>query len=274
MVVWGGAGSSGYLADGAYYVPSTNTWNKMSTAPLSARLPVAAAWFPSTGRFTVWGSAVGLENDGAAWQALGDSWTTIAAAPLAGRGMAAVGSDASSLTIWGGFDNSLNPFLDGARYSASTGSWTRLPDPPSSFIARLIPSIAPLDDGFALFGGASYSGDHDDGLAWFKGAWHSIPSAPIGSSPAKHWYGASWCIGHSCYVWSGGVSEGAGTLLSTGAAIDVDAGTWTSMPTANAPAPRDSATTVVAGSYAIVWGGANDTKTATIAFADGALYVP
>ncbi len=110
MLVWGGKGTSGVLADGAVYDPKLDTWKPISTvnAP-SARALHSAVW---TGReMLILGGATpaGLLSSGFAYNPATDSWRplTTAGTPTPRSGSVAVWTGAQTLIYGGNGQNSV-----------------------------------------------------------------------------------------------------------------------------------------------------------------------
>jgi len=111
VLVWGGQAQGSPTAfgdefsDGALYDPVKNTWKPMAPWPLAPRYGARAVWTGT--RLVVWGgaSAEAGDNppplgDGAAYDPGSDHWTTLPAAPVAGR-IARAGSGVYNLTKFG-----------------------------------------------------------------------------------------------------------------------------------------------------------------------------
>jgi hypothetical protein len=85
----------------------------------------------------VWGGFSGSQqqtiySDGAAYDPTAKTWSMLPAAPIAGREYATSVWTGRSLFIWGGFTNASTgtPATDGALYTPSDHSWTKLPPSP------------------------------------------------------------------------------------------------------------------------------------------------
>jgi N-acetylneuraminic acid mutarotase len=87
MIVWGGhrCGQQGQaLSDGASYDPQTNTWQKLTAAPIHGRARHLLAWgAPSDARAFVWGgtyeesTTTFAPTDGAAFDPATSSWSSV-----------------------------------------------------------------------------------------------------------------------------------------------------------------------------------------------------
>jgi N-acetylneuraminic acid mutarotase len=73
--------------DGAAYDPTTDSWRKLPTAPISGRASAAAVW--AGDRLVVWGGFSGPDkalDDGAAYLPDENAWAQLPSAPITGRG--------------------------------------------------------------------------------------------------------------------------------------------------------------------------------------------
>lgn len=84
-----------------------------------------------------------------------------------------------------------------------------------------------------------------EATGWRNGASANAPTARY--AHAAVWTGQVWL------VWGGAL--GGGLVSGTGAAYDVNAGTWAPISTLDAPTPRRGHTAVWTGSRMLVWGG-------------------
>jgi N-acetylneuraminic acid mutarotase len=153
LLVWGGqhgdSTAPDYLADGAAYNPTTDTWRPMAKAPLSPR---STTGFWTGKEFLVWGGEGpnAAFVDGAAYDPAADTWRPIPRAPLvARRGFAAVWTGTDML-IWGGAAASGPSFYgNGALYDPAAGRWRRMkPGSP-----RFIPDTAWTGSSLLVWGG-------------------------------------------------------------------------------------------------------------------------
>ncbi len=130
MILWGGTGASGDLADGVRYNPSTKTWTAMGSvnAPTARNRP-RAVWTGT--EMIVWGGSTGgtAVNTGARYNPTTNTWTAISTtgAPAGRIDPAAVWSGTEML-IWGGGVGFFGgaSFNDGARYNPTTNTWTAM----------------------------------------------------------------------------------------------------------------------------------------------------
>jgi hypothetical protein len=142
VLIWGGVGADGALADGAAYQPRSNTWRSLPRAPLSPRSGMAFAW---TGlEFILWSGEHVREGrikpaeDGAAYNPKTNQWRMLANANIAGRSDAfsSYQRSAAGVVIWGGLLES-GFARDGAVYLPSEDRFQPLAFPPSQVQARV-----------------------------------------------------------------------------------------------------------------------------------------
>lgn len=180
MLVWGGSDLqnkqvSRYFDDGAAYDPETDTWRKLSQAPIDARSPLSV-W---TGReLIVWGAAVRLEErprDGAAYDPAVDSWRAIAEAPIELTDATAVWTGREMIVFGAALHGGNFPETEtaiGAAYDPAADTWRRLPDselyPNASTVAWNGQDLVAWDD---LHDTAAYDPAGD--------AWRRLPKAPL-----------------------------------------------------------------------------------------------
>lgn len=130
MIVWGGMGSSGLLADGARYNPTTGVWTALPGAGAPAARYLHSAVWTGT-EMIVWGgferqgpSLVAL-NSGARYSVATHSWTALplSNAPSARHAHSAVWSG-TEMIIYGGSQSVAGASLaDGGRFSVAQNSW-------------------------------------------------------------------------------------------------------------------------------------------------------
>src|SRR2546430_6604578 len=127
MRVWGVSECGGRAVSGVLYIPSSDSWEPMTTsgAPFP-RLGHTAVWTGS--RMLVWGGedASGKTNTGGLYDPATDTWTatTTIDAPIARAGHAAVWMG-SRLLVWGGDAQVLGHLTTtGGQYDPATDSWS------------------------------------------------------------------------------------------------------------------------------------------------------
>jgi N-acetylneuraminic acid mutarotase len=224
MIVWGGYHyTSGYLADGAAYNPSSNTWRTIAAAPTGfyGRREHSAVYVG--GKMVVFGgygtSCSGSYcGDAAAYDPVANTWTLLTppSTDLDGRYYSvglATGTTAKPLALfWGGYGSYVS--------SASQRNTGAMYDPAAA-------------------------------TPWKS---MTLPSDTIFPG-SKRWYHVGWSTGNAVYFWGG--TSSTTSYVANGASYDLATDTWKAMPDSNAPAGRNLATSVWTGAEAIVWGGYN-----------------
>ena len=223
VLVWGGqkqsslTGFGDEFSDGALYDPTRNTWKAMAEWPLAERYGARAVWTGS--RLVVWGGAAsaGGEDppplaDGAAYDPASDRWTTLAAAPLAGRIAPLAGPrGGSALFSWGPGevrDGRRAPAADSAVYDPAGNRWSpaaAVPDPPKQTWCLDPSGCVGVDTGHrVVFAG--------QGLAWDAAGdrWSTIANNQL-SDPFLEGKAAAW-TGSRIYLWGGGTTNGPGDV--------------------------------------------------------------
>jgi hypothetical protein len=172
MLVWGGSddavteGFEGapkrYLADGAAYDPTSDSWRPLAKAPFTPHSEHTAVWTGS--EMLVWDGIAGAAYDPAA-----DTWRSLPTSPLSARhGHTAVWTGEEML-VWGGQVDGRGdrPLADGAAYSPARDEWTLLPDAPLGPRDR---HAAVWTDGAMLVWGGCCSGGFENPRYWADGA--------------------------------------------------------------------------------------------------------
>ena len=131
MIVWGGAGASGYLNTGGRYDPITNVWTATNTANApSARTVHGPVWTGS--EMIVWGGHFfdGSDhylNSGGRYNPNTNTWTATSTANAPdGRSIHTAVWTGSEMIVWGG-EAGLDLgyyFNTGGRYDPGTDRWT------------------------------------------------------------------------------------------------------------------------------------------------------
>lgn len=284
MIVWGGATTTSYTSarnDGAVYDAALDTWTMMSTtgAP-SARYFHSAVWTGS--KMIVWGGYNGSYlADGAAYDPATNSWSAIAAAPLAARQQHNAEFADGKMIVYGGYSGTY--YGDAAAYDPAANSWTTLTPPSTDLDARYyaMSAVDPTKKLVAFWGGYGntyVSSSYNKGTGGIfdvaAGTWKSIglPADTVMPYPRRY-LGTTWWAPDGFYVWGGygvyGTSSTANSYTANGAVFDPVTSTWRAMSDSNAPAGRQYATAVWTGAEAIVWGGYSGTYRN-----DGKIYRP
>jgi N-acetylneuraminic acid mutarotase len=288
MIVWGGNDySTGYRNDGAIYDPSTDTWTTAAATTLAARYFHAAVWSTTTNEMIVWGGYGSLCagtycGDGAAFDPATGTWTTLPAAPIAGRWKHTMVWTGTELIVWGG-QGAAGYLRDGARYDPKTKIWTKFADPPAELEGRI--DFASVWNGKELLVWGGYgtylspSYGKSDGARYLPGgSWtrFTVPMDDIfatGTVATRHaipaWYGNG-----KLYLWSGANgNSSSGAALTGGVSYDPATDKWTTLDVMSAPTARARATVVWTGKEAILFGGGSTASGSTY-YADGAVYRP
>jgi N-acetylneuraminic acid mutarotase len=276
MIVWGGEGDGGMLADGASFDLSSQTWTPLPPAPLAPRRDQTAVW-TGTKMLVFGGLNVGPDclqacalGDGAAYDSITNSWAPMAPAPLAPRSGHSAVWLLNRMIVWGGTGDGGSAFNDGASYDPVTDTWTLLP--PAPLAPRGAHGTVATTNGMLVWGGYSAVAGRDfaDGAVYRPAAGTWTPMAPPPASLAARDAFASVWTGRQMLVWGGigRVAGCTGCFSGDGAAYDVTTDSWTPI----APSPlgaRGVPGAVWTGRDMLVWGGSDGA-----ALADGALYNP
>jgi hypothetical protein len=137
MVVWGGSSTSDdehyrYYADGAAYNPIAETWRRLASSPLTARVAGVSVWAGS--KLFVWGGSTGgtgFAHDGATYDPVKNRWKKLPPVLLDAEGQLQA--------IWTGteaivFDLSAGQSVErvtATSYSPRTNRWHSLPPMPA-----------------------------------------------------------------------------------------------------------------------------------------------
>ncbi len=252
MIVWGGAGPSGFRNTGGRYDPATDSWTATSTTnEPDARFLHTAVWTGS--EMIVWGGAgpFGYLNTGGRYDPASDSWTTTSTtnAPEARIFYTAVWTD-SEMIVWGGQNDGGNPLNTGGRYDPVTDSWTatNIAAPEARYYHTAVWTGSEM---------IVWSGIGSNSIFNTGGRYDPITDSWTATSTTnapepRYIHTAIW-TGSEMIVW-GGQNDG-GNPLNTGGRYDPVTDSWTATSTTNAPEARIFYTAVWTGSEMIVWGG-------------------
>jgi hypothetical protein len=109
-------------------------------------------------------------------------------------------------------------------------------------------------------------------LAAAPNSWTAMSTVGAPSGRVRHT--AVW-TGEQMIVWGGDALEmSSDPTLGNGGLYDPVSNRWSTVATAGAPSPRESATAVWTGSAMIVWGGIHFSSTGPIVFNSGGIYDP
>jgi hypothetical protein len=254
MIVWGGAGGGGDLADGGRYNPFTDAWTSTSTtgAP-GARQGHTAV---STGsKMIIWGGVhLGIAlNTGAIYDPVTNTWTTMSTSGApAGRFEHAAVWTGTEMIVWGGFNGS-SRYADGARYNPTTNTWAALPAV-SPGEARSQHTAVWTGSAMLVWGGWNGTFLSGNGLAYDRtlNSWSVI--APGGGTRRLHT--AVWDPADGLMLLFGGFTDfGA---ITGGVGYNPVTHAWTSLTTVGAlPAARYShlAAWIDPSREMMIWGG-------------------
>ena len=268
MIIWGGHGTtfSDELNTGGRYDPLTDTWEPLSTddAP-AARMGHAAVW--TGGLMLVWGgqgSGSSGRADGGRYDPSSDTWMPIAAtgAPAGTVFNTAVWTG-SEMIVWGGRDRAGSPstiFNTGARYDPVLDAWTEIstggaPD------ARIAHTAVWTGSEMIVWGGNAFS-DLNSGGRYDPATDTWEPTSTAGAPDVRTGHSAVWA-GSRMIIW-GGVQLPCcdfSVPLNTGGNYDPATDTWAPTSLTDAPAARDSHTSIWTADRMIVWGGQRTTVT-------------
>lgn len=276
MIIWGGVGNTGALADGATLDPITGTWTTIAIGP-TARFGHSAAW--NGNRMVIWGGTNGTTfyNDGYAFDPVLNAWSPLSSedtpglspAPRSGHTWVFTGS---SFLMWGGASNSApNGHIDGGHYLLNS-FWSLLTsNPPAQILARIAHTAVWTGTRMIMFGGQNNGITSQDGFLFDPNTnvFTTIPVQP--NTPAnRSGHSAVW-TGTQMLVW-GGLLQGITTsYYNDGRIYDFASGAWFVMNTAPASlTARAGHSAVWAGDAMIIWGGT--TSVAPMYRNDGAVW--
>ncbi|HWH70679.1 MAG TPA: hypothetical protein VNT26_14920, partial [Candidatus Sulfotelmatobacter sp.] len=257
--------NAGYVKLGR--VELGDAWEERAGGAVSgARRLHTAVWTGS--EMIVWGGYGGSYlNSGGRYDPTANNWTAVptTGAP-GGRSQHTAVWTGSEMIVWGGYNGSyLN---SGGRYNPVANSWTAVPTigVPA---ARTDHTAVWTGSEMIVWGGYnSASGDLNDGARYNPtvNSWMAVPTA--GVPAARYGHTAVW-TGTEMIVW-GGWNDSVWNPLNNGGRYNPTANSWTTVPTAGAPAGRYRHTAVWTGSEMIVWGGWDD----VVHFNSGGRYNP
>lgn len=263
VLVWGGVGDSGFLANGGRYSPSDFTWGLINTNGMpSGRTLEAYDWTGSA--WVIWGglNGHGLLGDGALYDPSADQWTSLPVnnAPSPRQGASGVWAS-NSFLVWGGYSmgGSVN---SGARLDFPSGApplWSPIssrnaPSPRTQHSAIWTGSKLIVFGGLPGGAGPNADSPFGDGGIYDPVAdvWMPLPLDGAPSARSGHvavWTGTEMLI-------QGGLTASGPT--ATGAAYDPIAGRWRPLSVAGDPVARSGAVAAWADAALIVFGGLAD----------------
>jgi N-acetylneuraminic acid mutarotase len=263
MIVWGGY-NGGYLDNGGRYNPTANNWTAVQTngAP-TRRYYHTAVWTGS--EMIIWGgqgNSIFL-GDGARYNPAADTWTPVTSngAPAGRYDHTAVWTG-SEMIIWGGsYPNGTNFTYcnDGGRYNPIADSWTALPTTGAP-AGRQQHKAVWTGNEMIIWGGCDGSTNIycNEGGRYNPAADSWTAVATNGAPAGRFWRTAVW-TGSEVIVWGGSYWNGTGnTYVNDGGRYSPAGNNWTAIPSAGAPAGRQTFTAVWTGSEMIIFGGYGD----------------
>ena len=260
MIVWGGYGGTGYLADGGRFSVSNNLWNGLPPSALSARDGHGAVW--TGNRMLIWGgnNRMGRLSDGALFNPADGTWTMLptAGAPAA-RANATVLWATDRLLVWGG-DGASGYRADGAQLLVTGGVPSTAWQPfstASAPTARSGHTAVWTGTTMLVWGGENRQGHLADGAAYDPVANAWTPISMTGAPVARKLHSAVW-TGTEMMVYGGATATGA---TATGAIYDPALHRWRDLTNPGSPMARQAATASWTGNQALFFGGANSSGT-------------
>jgi N-acetylneuraminic acid mutarotase len=258
MIIWGGTSTvSGitYLADGARYNPSTDTWTLITTVNSPTTRSGHVAVWTGTEMIVYGGSNnLGITNTGARYNPQTNSWTamTNTNAPFP-RYTSAVWTG-SEMIIWGGNGNNFTN--TGGRYNPTTDTWaaTSTVNAPSGRIGY---SLVWTGTQMIVWGGSELGSVFVSDGAKYNPSTDSWSSMANGPGP-RSGHSAVW-TGKEMMIWGGGPSPG--NFSNIGARYNPSTNIWITTCDTNAPTGRGGHAAVWTGAEMIVWGGQSSSST-------------
>lgn len=262
IVTWGGFDLSA-STNGYRYTPSTNTWQPITTVNQpSLRSGHTMLW--AGNRVVIWGGQDmngNILNDGALYDPVSDTWTTISIGPLSARKnhTAVWNAATNSLIIWGGSSTATSgpgeQLNDGAIFRPTTNLWIAPVNSTGAPSARHKHTALWTGTEMIIYGGLDNTTSLNTGFRYNPsagGSWTAIAAPPI---PARHDHAATWT--GSMMVVSGGIST---TSPSQAVANYDPVGNSWSMPSHQSYSEYASRGkyhhySLLAGNMVIIWGG-------------------
>jgi hypothetical protein len=266
MLIWGGLGADGPLANGAAYDPADDSWRMLPWAGgFGPRYLASAVW---TGKeMLIWGgyngSDAGPVGDGAAYNPLTKTWRLLATAgaPSARANPTAVWTG-SRMLIWGGAGGT-GELTDSAAYDPASDTWSPIssvgaPSARSGQVAvwtgdRLLIWGGERSGGFDASSACPY--DYHDGAAYHPATDTWTPLSTVGAPCGREGATAVW-TGSRMLVYGGNAfGIGSNGPQSNGAAYDPVTDTWAPLSSAGAPPAGGGVPPIWTGSEFVYWNG-------------------
>lgn len=218
------------------YNPETRTWHALPPTPLTPREFAAGAW-TGTEMVIVGGLASpdgDAENaiavtDGAAWDAVTNSWHTIASMPTTlPPGEPTAVWTGREVLVWSSVP--ATPDTPGREvvvaYNPSTNTWRRLPS--SGLTPRAHATTVWTGKELVVWGGLNtdFTAAYGNGARFDPAddTWQSLPPAPV----APRGQAAAAWSGTEVLIWGG--DTGAGNEVGQGAAYNPTSNAWRALP--------------------------------------------
>ncbi len=237
--LWGGAGASGDLADGAIYDNADDAWvDVVATGGPGARNQASAVW--SGAAVIVWGGGTGTSGNavlatGGRYDPVARTWKTTATsgAPAARRGHFAAWTGARML-VWGGTSASGALLGDGGLYDPKTNTWSPMAAPPAAVAARTGVAVTWTGAELVLFGGRGTGAPmmvSNEGYAYDPSTnqWSTYPPAgATGAPPSPRANAFLGFGGGRLLIWGG--RDQMGNPLGDGAVWTASTNAWAATP--------------------------------------------
>lgn len=259
MLVWGGDTGSPSISPGGRYDPVADSWSRMALAgsPVDS-LDHTMVW--SGTEALIWGGAPMCR---AAYDPAANVWRSLISTggPTDRSGHSAVWTG-SEMIVWGGKRPDDQFAHGGGRYDPDSDTWTAVGTngEPATRTAH-----AAVWTGFEMlvWGGFSDQGCVNTGARYrpLSNSW--LPMTSVGAPSLREDFSAVF-TSQGLFVW-GGFESGsqASDPLDTGGRFDPGTGSWSIIPTEDAPVARYGHSAVWSGAEMIVWGGINGGLLAT-----------
>jgi hypothetical protein len=278
MIVWGGhywaEYHDYYLANGARYNPSTNTWTAMGGTPPAGRTNPTAVW--TGNEMVVWGGSngSGALNTGGRYNPTTNTWfatSTAANCPTARGAYTVVWAD-NEMIIWGGSTGA--DTHTGGRYSPGTDSWVATSTGAGSPEGRNFHSTVWTGTEMVVWGGTNGSTQLNTGGRYSPSSDSWTATSTDGECPSgRRSHKAVW-TGTEMILW-GGITWLTPSTLVSGGRYNPIADTWAATSEGeNCPSARYEYTSVWTGTEMVVWGGYYASGGPTIYLNSGGRYSP
>ncbi len=261
MIIWGGQGVDGHLADGGIYNSETLLWEpieKRKIQEFSARRNHTAIW---TGQeMIIWGgrNEFDLLNDGSAYNPVKDTWRKVSARHnLSKRSLHTSVWTGSKMILWGGTGesngNKISAMNDGAIYDPANDNWLSVTseNAPSG---RANHTAIWTGESMIIWGGRSNNSLLGDGYIYLfeSNSWEKLPTIN-GPEPRVN-HSATW-TGTEMIIYGGTTAVGE---VNTGYAYNIKKGKWRAITSSGSPSKRTAHSALWTGSNLWVFGGVND----------------